>query len=313
MTRAVVATAYGGPEVLAVIEEEVPAPGPGEVLLDVRAAGVNPADVKAYSGAYGTDPTQLPKRLGYEAAGVVRAVGADALGPAGPVSVGDEVIAYQVIGAYADRLLVQATTLVPRPNNLSWEQAGGMMLVGATATHLVVATGVGSGDTVLIHGAVGGVGLMAVQLAVARGARVIGTANPKAHDLVVELGAEPVAYGEGLAERVRLLAPDGVDAALDTVGTDEAVDVSLELVADRRRIATIAAFARAGEAGIQLLGGAEIPGTQIRQAARMDLVRLAEAGELRVLVAASYALADASVAHRAVLSSHAPGKIVLVP
>jgi NADPH:quinone reductase len=315
MTRAVVATAYGGPEVLSVIDEEVGAPGLGEVVIDIRAAGVNPADIKAYSGAFGTDPAMLPKRLGYEAAGVVRILGGDAIGPLGPVSVGDEVIAYRVDGAYADRLVVPATALVPRPANLSWEQAAGLLLVGATATHLVVAAGVGSGDTVLIHGAAGGVGLMAVQLCVARGARVIGTASPKVHELLREFGAEPVAYGEGLAERVRLLAPAGIDAALDTVGSDEAIDVSLELVTDRGRIATIAAFGRAAADGIKLLGGGPgaDPGTEIRSVARLDLVRLAAAGELRVLVAETYLLSDVALAHRAILGSHPPGKIVLVP
>ena len=184
-----------------------------------------------------------------------------------------------------------------------------------TAFHLLEATQVGEGDTVLVHGAAGGVGRMTAQLAVGRGATVIGTAAASRHDELRELGIVPVTYGDGLADRVRAAAPDGVDVALDTVGTDEAVDVSLELVADRGRIATVAAFGRAGEAGILLLGngpGAD-PGTELRQAARLTLTDLAEKGELDVAVAASFPLSDAASAHRLVGEGHAGGKVVLVP
>src|SRR5262249_20757476 len=153
-----------------------------------------------------------------------------------------------------------------------------------------------AGDTVLVHGAAGGVGLMAIQLASARGATVVGTANPARHDLLRELGAVPVAYGEGLADRVRTAAPQGVTAALDLVGTDEAVDVSVALVADRNRIATIAAFRRGLELGIKVLGGSPgaDPGTAIRDAARLDLARLAGQGQLRVLVTRSFPLENAA-------------------
>jgi len=315
MPVAVVATGFGGPEHLSVIDVEVGEPGPGEVAVDVRAAGVNPIDVKRYGGGMGADPSQLPMRLGYETAGVVRAVGPDAVGPAGPVSVGDEVIAYSVPGGYAETLLAPATSVLPRPPELSWEQAAGLMLTGVTAVHLVRATRIGAGDTVLVHGASGGVGLMAVQLAAARGARVIGTARPANADLLRELGAEPVAYGDGLAGRVRDLAPDGVDVALDTVGTDEAVDVSLELVADRARVATIAAFARGAAENILVLGGGPggDPGTELRNAARLDLVRRTAEGRLRVLVATTYPLREAAAAHTELMGGHAPGKIILVP
>lgn len=189
------------------------------------------------------------------------------------------------------------------------------MLTGATAWHALAATGVHEGDTVLIHGAAGGVGLMAVQLATARGAAVVATASPPHHELLRGLGARPVGYGDGLAERVRAAAPGGVDAALDLVGTDEALDVSLELVADRARIATIAGFARGLKAGIKVLGGAPgaDPGAAIRDAARLDLVRLAQDGTLRVFVDQTFPLADAAVAHRVVMAGHTTGKIVLIP
>jgi len=316
MTRAAVATAFGGPEVLSIVEiDDVPPPGPGQVVVDVRAAGVNPIDYKLYSGAFGTDPSKLPMRLGLEAAGVVTAVGPDAVGPAGPVSVGDEVILFRVSGAYADRLLVPAASVVPKPASLSWPAAAGLMLAGATAVHTLSATGVGAGDTVLVHGGTGAVGMTAVQLARASGARVIATASPARHDLVRSLGAEPVAYGDGLEQRVRALAPQGIDAAIDTVGTDEALDTSVALVADRGRIATIAGFGRGAELGIRLLGGGPgaDPGTELRDAARLTLVKHVADGSLVVPVAATYPLADVRAAHEAAASSHAPGKIALIP
>ncbi|MFJ9903314.1 zinc-binding alcohol dehydrogenase family protein [Streptomyces sp. NPDC101152] len=309
------ASAYGGPEVLSVIEVDVPEPGPGEVRVAVRAAGVNPFDYKVYSGAFGADPARLPLRLGGEAAGVVTAVGAGATGPAGPVEVGDEVIVHRAPGAYVSDLVVPASAVVPKPAELSWEEAGGLMAAGATAVHVLEAIGLGKGDTVLIHGAAGGVGLVAVQLAVARGATVVGTASEAKHELLRDLGAVPITYGPGLADRVRAAAPEGIDAAADLVGTDEAVDVSVDLVADRARIATIAGFERGARAGIKLLGGSPgaDPGTQIRAAARLELTAAAEAGRLRILVAGSYPLREAAAAHREIMSGHTTGKIVLVP
>lgn len=315
MTATVVATAFGGPEVLSVIDAPVPEPDAGEVLIEVRAAGTNPVDFKLYSGAFGTDESQLPMRLGMEAAGVVTAVAAGVEGPAGPIRVGDEVIVYRATGTYAATVAVPAEAVVPKPASLSFEQAAGLMLAGTTAVHALTATAVADGDTVVIHGASGGVGLMAVQLARGLGARVIGTASAGQHAYLRELGAEPVAYGDGLTERIQALAPDGVDAAIDTVGTDEALDTSVALVADRDRIVTIAGFGRGAELGIKRIGGGpgSDPGTEIRSAARLTLVRGAEAGTLNVLVAASYPLAEAAAAHRELAAGHTHGKIVLIP
>jgi NADPH:quinone reductase-like Zn-dependent oxidoreductase len=156
---------------------------------------------------------------------------------------------------------------------------------------------------------------MAVQLAVIRGAKVVATASPPRHGLLAELGVVPVAYGPGLAERVAVAAPDGVDAALDLVGTDEAWDVSLGLVADRARVATIVAFGKGLQAGIKVLGGAPgaDPGTEIRERARLDLARLAGEGRLRVIVSQTFPLAEAAAAHRAILDGHTTGKIALIP
>jgi NADPH:quinone reductase-like Zn-dependent oxidoreductase len=312
MARVVVATALGGPEVLSIVDQDVGMPGPGEVRIAVRAAGINPVDWKRYSGAMGS-AAAMPMRLGFEAAGVVVEAGADAAGPAGRVSVGDEVIAFRIDGGYADELVVAASAVLPKPEAMSWEAAGGLMLAGATAVHALTATAVSAGETVLVHAAAGGVGLMAVQVALARGAHVIGTASERNHAYLRELGVQPTTYGDGLADRVRALARGGVDAAVDCVGTDEAVDVSLELVADCDRIASIAAFARGAAAGIKLLGGGPgaDPGTDVRNAARLQLTELAEQGRLEVLTR-SFELDQVADAHREGQAGHVTGKLVLV-
>lgn len=299
---------------MSLIEVEVPDPGPGEVTIAVRAAGVNPFDYKFYSGAFGTDPSKLPLRPGLEVAGVVTAVGADAVGPAGPVSVGDEVIA-QVSGGYVTALTTSAARVVPKPADVDWKQAAGVLSVGGTAVHLLAATGVGPGDTVLVHGAAGSVGALAAQLAVARGARVIGTASAGRHERLRAYGVEPVEYGPGLADRVKALAPNGVDAAIDTVGTDEAVDVSLASVSDRARIASIVAFGRAAADGFKVLGmgpGAD-PGTEIRGNAWRELLPLLSAGKLDLAIAKTFPLAEAAAAHTFVMDGHAGGKVILLP
>jgi NADPH:quinone reductase-like Zn-dependent oxidoreductase len=310
MTRTVVAEGYGGPEVLALQDIQLPAPSQGQVLVDVRAAGTNPIDYKLYSGEMGRDPAKLPMPVGMEVAGVVAEITPGAAGYTGPLTVGDEVIVTNISAGYADQVLAMAADVGHKPASLSFEQAAGLLLAGGTAWHLLTKTQVGTGDTVLIHGASGGVGLMAVQLAVARGAKVIATASPARHDQLRGYGAEPVAYGDGLADRVRAIGP--VDAALDLVGTDEALDTSVELVADRGRIATIAGFARAGELGIAALTGAD-GGQAIRDASRVELIDLAAAGALDVTVDRAFPLDEAAEAHRHLQTGHARGKVVVVP
>ncbi|MGH3359974.1 MAG: quinone oxidoreductase family protein [Nocardioidaceae bacterium] len=314
MSTRVVATDFGGPEVLSVVERTLPDPGPGEVRIRVRAAAVNPWDHKQYSGLMGSDVSALPMPLGLEAAGEVVDVGADAVGPTGPISVGDAVIVNVGTGAYASELNVPAASVYAKPDRLGWAEASGLLVTGSTAAHLLAATSVASGDTLLIHGASGSVGLAATQLARRRGARVIGTASERNHNTLSELGAVPVAYGAGLEDRVRALAPDGVDAAIDTIGTDEAIDASLKLVPDTQRVASVVAFHRAGD-GIRLLGsgpGAD-PGEQVRARAKLDLLDDAETGTYRVVLGPSYPLADAARAHRLSISGHPGGKVVLVP
>ncbi len=313
MSATVVATAFGGPEVLAVIDEDVPAPGDGQVVVEFRAVGVNPVEYKQYGGFFGSDPASLPLHLGSEGAGVVVAVGTNAIGPAGPISVGDEVVVYRGEGTYAKRALQPAGAVLPKPAEVGWEQAAGLLLTGATAYDTVATTKVHEGDVVLIHGAAGGVGLLAVQLAKLRGATVIGTARESNHDFVRSIGAVPVAYGAGLLDRVRAAAPHGIDVAIDTVGTDEAVDVSLELVADRSRIVTIAAFGRAATDGITALGGGSPASAELRRRARGELLDLAARGEIRNVVAKTFPLADVAAAHRELQQSHPVGKFILIP
>lgn len=315
MPRVMIARSYDGPEVLEQVDEPARAPGDGEVTISVLAIGVNPADAKLLNGVWGRNPDRLPLHPGSEVSGVVTAVGTDAVGPAGSIAVGDEVIAYRVAGGYAEELTVAATSVLPKPPSLGWEEAAGLLLTGVTAFHLLEATNVGDGDVVIIHGGAGSVGFAAVQLARLRGARVIATASERNHGLLEAFGAEPVLYGDGLVDRLRAVLPEGADAALDTVGTDEALDSSAALVADRDRIATVAGFARAAEIGAKRLGGGPgaDPGNELRMAARLPLVELAGRGELTVRVARTYPLAEAAAALALVGEGHPGGKVILLP
>lgn len=314
MVNRIVAPSYGGPEVLSVVQADVPAPSTGEVTIAVRAAGVNPVDHKIVAGAFGADPARLPLPVGLELAGVVTAVGADAVGPGGPLGVGDEVVVYPAQGAFAEVVTVPAAHVVPKPAGLPWPEAGGILLAGATAVHALAVVNGKPGETLLVHGAAGSVGQIAVQLAVAAGTTVIGTAAEANHELLRAYGAVPVTYGPGLSDRVRAAAPGGVAAAIDTVGTDEAVDTSLELVSDRGRIVSIAAYGRA-DTGIVRIGGGPgaDPGTDIRADAWRTLLPAAADGTLTVRVVRTYPLADAAEALQFVRDGHAGGKVVLLP
>ena len=297
MTKTVVAQTYGTPEVLKLVDVDLPAPKSGEVLVDVKAIGVNPFDFKLYSGAFGTDPEKLPIRLGGEAAGVVSAVGDGVTN----VNVGDEVIVSPGNGLYSEQVVVPVSSVTAKPAGISWEQAAGLLLVGGTAVDALDTIRVGSGDTVLIHGASGGVGAIAVQLAVGRGATVIGTAGASNQDYVRSLGATPVLYGHGL------------EAAFDTAGTDEAVDASLALVTDKSRIVTIVAFGRAQTDGFASVGGGNPASAEARLKARSELVEQAGSGHLIVKVAKTFPLADVALAHTELQSSHPAGKFILIP
>lgn len=306
--RVAQAARLGGPEVLELVEVDTPEPGEGQLRVAVRASAVNPADLKMLRGEFGSP--SLPIRPGYEVSGVVEAIGAGVAG----FAVGDEVIVHTAKAGYSDAVLAGLASVFPKPAAMSFAEAASLLSAGTTAWHLAEATRVGAGDTVLIHGASGSVGAAAVQLAVLRGARVIGTAGEHSLDRVRALGAEAVRYGDGLLDRVRSLAPE-MDAALDTVGTPEAIEVSLALVADRSRIATIVAFDSAHEHGFQALGGGPgaDPGTAIRRAAKPELIRLAAEGRIAVTVGREFPLAEVADALRFSAEGHPGGKIVLVP
>lgn len=284
MTKTVVATAFGGPDVLRVVDEPDRAPGAKEVLVELRAIGVNPIDYKIYSGAFGTDESALPLYLGSEGSGVVTAVGEDAVGPAGPVAVGDEVIVSSAPGAYAERIVVPADSVIPKGTYFDWESAAGWPVVSGTAYDALETIALAEGETVLVHGGAGGVGLLVIQLAKLRGATVITTAREVNHHALRALGAIPITYGDGLIDRVREVAPEGIDAAVDAVGTDEAIDVSLELLADKKRLVTIAAFERAEKDGFVAIGGADPKSGEIRHSSRLKLAALAERYRISVKI-----------------------------
>ena len=298
----------GGPDVLTVTTADVAPPGPGEVTIETRAIGVNPVDIKQRSGFPYSEPVAFPFTPGNEVAGVVTAVGPEVTG----LAVGDEVVAYRVRGGYASALNTSASNVFPKPASLSWEEAAGLLLVGVTAVHALTRVGVADGDTVLVHGASGSVGQILLQLARRRGATVVGTASERNHGLLAGLGATPIAYGDGLLERAGAAGP--FDAAIDLIGTKEAFDVSLALVADRARVTTIVGGPNAAEAGVQKIGGGPgaDPGVELRSAARAGLLDLAGRGELHVPISRTFPLTEAAEAHRLVEAGHAAGKVILI-
>lgn len=304
------AARFGGPEALELVEEDVPPPRAGEVVVDVRAVGMNPADYKHI--AAGQDPELLPLSLGYEVSGVIGAVGPGTEIASGGGKAGDEVIAAQISGGYATQVRVQASDVFAKPAALPFPDAAGLILAGSTASELLHVTRAGAGDTVLVHGASGAVGISVVQQALMLGARVVGTAGESGRDLVRRYGGEPVAYGPGLEERVRAVAPDGVTVAIDTVGTDEAVDMSLAMVTDRARIVTTAAFARAGKEGFHQVGAGNPASGPYRARIRPQLIRLASEGSLNVPVGRTFPFAQAPAALGLLMGPHPAGKIALV-
>lgn len=304
-----IATRPGGLEVFSFEEYDVPAPTQGEVTIAVRAAGMNPADAKHVASGAG----EFPRAVGYEVAGVVTAVGPDTEIASGPVAPGDEVLAFRIGGGWATDVTVAASDVFAKPGSLSFGEAANLLLAGTTAAEMLQVTGVAEGDTILVHGASGAVGVSVLQQAARLGARAVGTASPASHEVVRRYGGVPVAYGEGLEQRVRDAAPEGVSAALDCVGTDEAVDTSLALVADRGRIVTIAAAPRARQAGFTAIAGALPASKAYRASVRADLVRWAGEGHLVVPVARSFRLADALEGAELLMSQHPGGKLVLEP
>ncbi len=237
---------FGGPEVLEIVDLPDPHAGPGQVRIAVRAAGVNPSDWKKRAGLM---DEELPQTMGYEAAGVVDELGAGV----SDVALGDPVFGFSADGAAQAELAV-LSYYAPVPPSLGFAGAAALPAAIETATRALDQLGVAAGSTLLINGASGTVGSAAVQLAVARGARVIGTAGPANHDYLRSLGAEPVAYGKGLVERVRRLAPGGVDLALDVAGSGVLPEL-IGLAGGPERVVTIADFGGALEHGVRFSRG----------------------------------------------------------
>lgn len=305
-----VATRPGDLDVFRLATYDVPPPAHGEVTVQVLAAGMNPADYKHVANGKADD---FPKAVGYELAGVLTAIGPGTEIATGGGAVGEEVLAFRVSGGWATEVTVPAKDVFAKPASVPFDQAANLLLAGTTASEMLHVTHVAGGETILVHGASGAVGVSVLQQAALLGVRVIGTASEQRFEEVRRFGGEPVAYGSGLEQRVRDAAPDGVAAALDCVGTDEAVDVSLELVADRDRIITIAAMQRAPTDGIRVIAGA-IPESQAyRDRVRADLIRLADEGRLEVPMARSYPLEQAVEAAEFLRGRHPGGKLALIP
>ncbi|MFD3680486.1 NADP-dependent oxidoreductase [Streptomyces sp. NPDC058613] len=302
--RAMAYETYGGTEVLAETRLPVPKVGPGEVLVRVKYAGVNPVDWKIMSG--GLDALMdvvYPVVPGWDVAGTVERVGIDTP----EYAEGDEVMAYVRKdyvhgGTFAEFVTVPVRALAHKPASLGWAEAAGLPLAGLTAYQVLTRLGTGKGDTVLIHGAAGGVGSLGVQIARALGARVIGTASPRNHDRVRALGAEPVAYGDGLADRVRALAPEGATVVADFVGG--VLSVTREVLHNDGRHASIADPTVTGSGGEWMW--VRPVGSDLA-----ELARLADEGKLTVTVAETFPLAETAAAFALSQDGHTAGKIVI--
>ncbi|MFG1818354.1 NADP-dependent oxidoreductase [Kribbella sp. NPDC049174] len=301
--HAVVFEEFGGPEVLRTQDVAEPHAGPGEVRVSVRAAGVNPIDFKIRRGwTQGFIDVTFPATPGLEVAGVVDEVGAGA-----EFAIGDEVVGWSTTGSYAEHAVVG--NVVPKPAGVSWEQAVGLPVAGETAQRVLDELGIKDGETLLLHGAAGGVGSIAVQLATAAGATVIGTASPVNHDFLREIGAIPVAYGDGLLDRVREAAPQGIDAVFDAAGQG-GLEESIELRGGTDRIVTIADM-QAGALGVAVSAASSASPEEIGAGLSKQLQAAAD-GNLTVRVAETFALSDAAKAQELSESGHAQGKVVVL-
>jgi NADPH:quinone reductase-like Zn-dependent oxidoreductase len=300
MMKAVRFSRFGGPEVLEIVDLPDPHPGPGQVRIAVRAAGVNPSDWKKRAGLM---DEELPQTMGYEAAGVVDELGEGVA----DVAVGDRVFGFSAEEGAQAQLAVLAY-YAPVPPSLDFTVAAALPAAIETATRALDQLGVGSGSTVLVNGASGSVGGAAVQLAVARGARVIGTASPANHEYLRSLGAEPVAYGAGLTGRVRALAPDGVDLALDVAGSGVLPEL-VELAGGAGNVITVADFAGAQEHGVRFSRGDA--GRALH--ALDEIGGLIESGRFSPPAVQAFPLTEVAEAHRLSEHGHSRAKLVLLP
>ncbi len=306
MARAVRFDHYGGVEVLKVVDVEPPVPGTGQVLVRVKAAGINPGEAAIREGRmHERWPASFPSGQGSDLAGVVEEIG-DAVEQ---FEVGDEVIGFtDQRASHAELVLVQAEHLVYRPPDVPWEAAGGLFIAGTTAYAAVRAVALTPGETVVVSAAAGGVGSLAVQLARHAGAKVIGLAGERNHQWLREHGVVPVSYGEGVGERIREACEGPPDAFIDTFGQDY-VELALALGVQPERINTIINFEAAQRYGVKTDGSAAAASAEVLA----ELARLIEEGELEVPIAHAYPLDQVQDAYRELEARHTRGKIVLTP
>jgi NADPH:quinone reductase-like Zn-dependent oxidoreductase len=306
MPRAVRFDKYGGTEVLEVVEVKRPIPGPGKVLVRVKAAGINPGEDSIRKGIFAERwPATFPSGQGSDLAGVVEEVGPGVTN----FAVGGEVIGFtNDRSSQAELAVVEAGNLVPRPANVSWEQAGALFVAGTTAYAAVRSVALNAGDTVVVSGAAGGVGSIAVQLARNAGARVIGLAGAANHKWLTEHGVIPIAYGDGVGDRIRAACGGKVDAFIDTFGAGY-VELALKLGVAKSRIDTIIDFAAAAKYGVKTEGNHEAANAEVLA----QLAGLLAGGRLEIPIARVYPLAEVREAYRELEQRHTRGKIVLEP
>jgi NADPH:quinone reductase-like Zn-dependent oxidoreductase len=305
MPKAVRFDEYGGAEVLHVVEVPVPEPGEGEVLVRVKAASINPGEAKIRAGLmHSRWPATFPSGEGSDLAGIVEKLGPGVSG----FAVGDEVIGFTDRRAsHAEYVAVEATDLTPKPANVPWEVAGSLFVAGTTAYAAVRAVSLKPGETVVVSGAAGGVGSLAIQLAKAAGADVIGIAGPGNHEWLAGRGIKLVTYGEGLADRLREAAGK-IDAFVDTYG-EGYVKLAIDLGVEPSRIDTIADFAAVQEFGVKAEGTSAAASADVVA----ELAALVADGSLEVPIAATYPLDQIRAAFEELEQGHTHGKIVLVP
>ena len=306
MPKAVRFDKYGGIDVLQVVDVDRPVPGPGQVLVRVKAAGINPGEASLRSGALAAIwPATFPSGQGSDLAGVVEELGEGV----GGFAVGDEVLGFtDKRASHAELVLAEARDLIHRPGIVSWEAAGSLFVAGTTAYAAVRAVSVGKGDTVVVSGAAGGVGSIAVQLARNAGATVIGLASEVNHEWLADHGVIPVAYGEGVAGRIRVAAGGKVDAFIDTFGAGY-VELALDLGVQPDRIDTIIDYAAAQKYGVKTEGNSAAASAGVLA----ELAGLIGEGLLDIPIAGVYPLARVGDAYRELEQRHTRGKIVLEP
>jgi len=298
--KAVQFNAYGGPEVVRLVEIDAPHAGPGQVRIAVRAAGVNPSDWKRRDGQYRAfEEVAFPSGFGFEASGVIDEIGPGVSG----VFVGDAVFGFgeSTMAEYA-----RLSHWAPKPDGLSFEVAGGLPVIVETAWRSLDELGVVSGQTLLVSGAAGGIGSAVIQLARPRGITVIGTASAAKHDYVRGLGAIPTTYGPGLAERVKSLAPQGVDAALDVVGGGVIPEL-IDIVGAPSRVLSVADFS-AEQYGAKFSHGPPKDPERILA----DVARLCAEGRFKLRIDQTFPLEQTARAQEISAQGHVTGKLVIL-